>query len=397
MTYIVYNVRLSMTSHFAAGITHVRTGHENETQHRNGCNTCRNTGAMVRAPNKQAKKKLILFYNPLHWWNDWMEGRTDSSAVFQNCSVQDCTLTKDVTKLAASDAVFFNMHTLPNVPEKRLGQVWIFSEFEAPENFADKDVLNKFMGKINWTFTYRRDSDFHIPHGRFVKRSQVLDDDFMLQLKSKVRSKVAVGFISHCGTPSRRMEYVEQIKRSGIHVDIYGKCGERKCYGKNRHKTSWNITQNHKNKCFSATVPTYKFYLSLENALCRDYVTEKSLNLVLRYNIVPVVRDGANRSLYHPPGSTIDTKKFRSAVHLGIYLSGLNSNMAAYQKFFRWRKYFYTEGILNSWNKGICDLCQRLHNENKYRRIYGDIAAWYIKPGQQPACYKPKDLYNKFK
>ncbi|XP_033761584.1 glycoprotein 3-alpha-L-fucosyltransferase A-like [Pecten maximus] len=350
------------------------------------------------APGMHTTPKLILFYNPLHWWNDWMEGKTDSDDVFQGCSVKNCIITKDVSKLNASDAVFFNMHTLPNIPKKRRGQVWVFSEFEAPANFADRDVLDKFNGAINWTFTYRRDSDFHIPHGRFIKRSkdsEMNDDDMMSKLSGKLRSKVAVGFISHCETHAKRMEFLQEMKKSGVHIDVYGKCGDRQCYGKNRHKTSWNITQNHKNKCFSATVPTYKFYMSLENALCRDYVTEKSLNMVLRHYIVPVVRDGANRSLYHPPGSTVETKNFRSALHLGIFLSGLNSNKSAYQNYFKWRKYFSTEGILNSWNEGICDLCQRLHNESKYRRVYSDIASWYINPGNQPACYKPKDLYKK--
>ena len=37
----------------------------------------------------------------------------------------------------------------------------------------------------------------------------------------------------------------------------------------------------------------YKFYLNLENSLCRDYVTEKCYSPLL-YSTVPVVYSGAD-------------------------------------------------------------------------------------------------------
>jgi alpha-1,3-fucosyltransferase len=37
----------------------------------------------------------------------------------------------------------------------------------------------------------------------------------------------------------------------------------------------------------------YKFYLSFENSLCSDYVTEKFWK-ILNFNIVPIVLGGAN-------------------------------------------------------------------------------------------------------
>ena len=59
-----------------------------------------------------------------------------------------------------------------------------------------------------------------------------------------------------------------------------------------------------------------QFYLSLENSLCRDYVTEKFWK-VLPYNVIPVVLNSANMSAIAPPHSYIDINHF-STIKGGI-------------------------------------------------------------------------------
>ena len=57
----------------------------------------------------------------------------------------------------------------------------------------------------------------------------------------------------------------------------------------------------------------YKFYLSFENSLCVDYITEKFWK-VLAYDVVPVVMGDGNYSRDAPPKSFINvqvTKRFR--------------------------------------------------------------------------------------
>ena len=56
---------------------------------------------------------------------------------------------------------------------------------------------------------------------------------------------------------------------------------------------------------------TSQFYLSLENSLCRDYITEKFWK-VLPYNVIPVVLNGVNMSKIAPPHSYIDIKEFKN-------------------------------------------------------------------------------------
>ena len=60
-------------------------------------------------------------------------------------------------------------------------------------------------------------------------------------------------------------------------------------------------------------VKNVQFYLSLENSLCTDYVTEKFWK-VLPYNVIPVVLNGANMSNIAPKNSYIDFKDFHNNI-----------------------------------------------------------------------------------
>ena len=93
------------------------------------------------------------------------------------------------------------------------------------------------------------------------------------------KSQLVGWIVSHCRTHSRREDYVRALQRH-LHVDVYGDCGPFKC------------DRQRDNDCFDRISRTYKFYLALENAICRDYVTEK----MFRYaeaDLVLVVRGGA--------------------------------------------------------------------------------------------------------
>ena len=69
----------------------------------------------------------------------------------------------------------------------------------------------------------------------------------------------------------------------------------------------------------------YYFYLSFENSICADYVTEKFFNAMTK-NIVPIVFGGTD---YHgsagaPPHSHINAfKDFKDPKQLALYLHSL--------------------------------------------------------------------------
>ena len=96
--------------------------------------------------------------------------------------------------------------------------------------------------------------------------------------------------------------------KKSIDVDVYGKCGKLKCSRDNETGCYQNMEQN------------YKFYLSFENSVCDDYVTEKFFN-ILDYNVIPVTYSGANFSAIAPPQSYINTLDFASVSKLSKCLS----------------------------------------------------------------------------
>ena len=116
----------------------------------------------------------------------------------------------------------------------------------------------------------------------------------MERVAALAKPRLVAWMVSSCETPSRREDYVRELQKY-IAVDIFGKCGNRTC-------GAWNSKE-----CNGFLEQGYKFYLSFENSLCRDYVTEKFYRQ-LGLDIVPVVRGGANYSQLAPPGSYIDTR-----------------------------------------------------------------------------------------
>ena len=63
-------------------------------------------------------------------------------------------------------------------------------------------------------------------------------------------------FVSNCNSKSDREGLVQSLAKH-IKVDVYGGCGKLKC-GRDRRK-----------ECYQMVNRSYKFYLSLENSVCR--------------------------------------------------------------------------------------------------------------------------------
>ena len=62
----------------------------------------------------------------------------------------------------------------------------------------------------------------------------------------------------------------------------------------------------------------YKFYLAFEDALCKDYATERFFSVYAPLDMVPVVLGNkeTNYSALAPPHSFIDASKFGSPAEL---------------------------------------------------------------------------------
>ena len=138
----------------------------------------------------------------------------------------------------------------------------------------------------------------------------------------------------------------------------------------------------------------YFFYLSFENSLCKDYITETFFS-PLRRNLIPVVLGGAldgkvNSSDYMhglgaPPHSFIDIRLYSSPKSLASYLNNVYASPELYAEYFWWKEHYkvsFEPDLITE--KTYCDVCRRLHeepgNDHRYYKVIDDLHEfWDVK------------------
>nr|KAG5696447.1 hypothetical protein BaRGS_020984 [Batillaria attramentaria] len=293
-------------------------------------NVCRNgdvTGAGAKSVKFADSVKRILRWTGFFADRSWEE--TDDR-YFSTCPEWRCTMTNDQSLLDQSDAVLFHEGALFNfwrghpMPEHRSpDQVWILYNVEPPT----RSPLNfqRFNDVFNWTAWYRRDSDVPVPYGGYD--SYPTGDRY---------------------GSNRSVYYARENQR---------RCPETVC---------------------SDTISNYKFFLALENANCRDYVTEKFWGALARRQ-VPVVLGGASSEDYRkiaPPNSFLHVNDFPSVTALVQHLQWLARNEAEYNKLLDWTRHYDVFSELPARRKWWCRLCKALHDRKRPAQVYSDLQGW---------------------
>lgn len=302
--------------------------------------------------------KIILLYNGLGPWNV-KQGRD----VFlrSKCPVDTCELTSNRGLADKADMILYKDHFIPTGLGRPANpqQVSMLYYLECPYHTQNVKVPDA----INWTATYRRDSDIVAPYEKWVyydsKINQVEQDHNYAMNKTK---KVA-WFVSNCGARNGRLQFAHELQKY-IDVDIYGVCGNYKC------------SRNTADKCFELLDHEYKFYLAFENSNCKDYITEKFFVNALQRNILPIVM-GARPEDYEvssPHRSYIHVDEFASPKELAEYLHILDKDDELYNSYFKWKG---TGEFINTYY--WCRVCAALHDEESLRkpRWYTDVNDWW--------------------
>ncbi len=317
-----------------------------------------------------------------------------------------CLATSDRGLFNDSDAILFhgralNSKDLPPPSWRRPHQHYIFYLHESPAH-TDLSVLrdNHFKNYFNRTMTYRRDSDIVdlYPYGRIkcnhmsTPKSKSLCLDFPLSSNSSTqdifestalttkidltgKNRTVAWFSTNCWTDSKRESLVRNLSLH-IPVDIYGRCSNNNLscpQGKQEDECNLMLSRH------------YRFYLSFENSLCPDYVTEK-LYRPLLWNTVPIVFGGSDYSLYLPSGSYIDAMNFTSPLELANYLKKLMVEDDLYLSYFHWKRQYVVE---RRPFEGICQLCRMISKPIPEEKVYSDIEAWWTGRLNNKTCFSP--------
>ena len=328
-------------------------------------------------------KVVVLVYTKFGKNQKWIN-KLGSCYNKNNASSKECPLlhkfevTYDKKRFTESNFVVFEARDMPTLPHLKallkgrpMSQRWVFALWESPNHFS---YTKPFHGIFNLTWTYRRDSDIWGPYGSYI---QLSSEDPMdghqkrpLEDFTRGKSKLVAWMVSNCRA-KLRLKFVRELKKF-IKVDVLGNCSER-IFGESR---SCPKTRQSKFDCLNK----YKFYLSFENALCEDYITEKYWGNLGEENVIPVVMGGADYTKLAIPGSYINVLDFKSVKQLAEYLHYLNGNDTAYNEYFKWRQK-YQARPRNA--RTLCNICQWFVSKYSHEtKVYNDLTEYWVKKGR---------------
>ena len=257
-------------------------------------------------------KSLILFANTM--WGQPLE--------FEGLDLPEhFELTTDMRRFHDAAAVVFHvpgLRIVHQIPKPR-GQIWVAWSMECDVNYPE--LLDPaFMKRFDLTMTYHRDADVPVPY---------YDTDLISALRSppqaKSKDRLAALFVSNPSDRSGRMAYIRELM---AHVEIHS-------YGqvlRNR-----DLDEDTGRDTRLATIENYKFTIAFENALARDYVTEKFFDPLVAGS-VPVYLGAPNIEEFAPADRCfINVADFGSPRDLARYLLMLNNDQAAYGEYLSWK------------------------------------------------------------
>ncbi|GMT33849.1 hypothetical protein PFISCL1PPCAC_25146, partial [Pristionchus fissidentatus] len=266
-----------------------------------------------------------------------------------------CSISENPKDFSRANAVLFHnadfdMKYKGDVIKKRNYEIpYVLWSLESPAN----DIFRPRENFVNWTMTYRRDSDIWYPYGRMIKRKTNVTVDFEEIWKWKKESlPPATWLASNCYAANGRSVIVARMEELGFKVDKWGKCGKPapSCAG----------VQLQGDSCVVKLIRPYKFYLAFENSNCVDYVTEKFYETLLSRMAVPIVLD---RKIYEdlgiPSSTFIALSDFATMAEAIVHINKVAEDKNEYLKYHRWREQYEVIPEHND-GTGFCTLCKRL-------------------------------------
>jgi len=332
-------------------------------------------------------KKTILFWNSYWHWGHFKMGVGNRG--FSQCSFSNCYTTTMKSKLLKNPRVIVNAVIFHGVglnkeevkgikkirkmlPEKNQGvdPLFILFMLESPKGSDLQDPI--FDDFFNLTFTYRKNADISRPYGVFIDKHTEEPIDFTkIEYQTNGQNEAEGGLsnktkdiawlVSHCDTESRREDYVQALKKlnSTLKIDTYGECGSLELPKPEDHSSYLDS--------YKTIAKDYKFYLSLENSLCQEYVTEKFFN-AMDSGMIPVVNGGLSKEDYRsiaPPHSYIHVDDYDTPKDLMEELVAIAKNDTLYQSYFWWKDHFALSQEVE--RESQCMLCLILNNVESFK------------------------------
>ncbi|KAK6749615.1 hypothetical protein RB195_001928 [Necator americanus] len=295
-----------------------------------------------------------------------------------NCTYQCEFINREEHKLYDRSASAYVLHgrdlNISDLPKRSYHHLHVLFLLESPYH-TGSGIHRVPPDFFNATITYRRDSRYFYPYGHFdplISKNHSSDIVTEEQLTAAVRKKHrgSLIFVSNCHTPSKRENLIRELRKF-TEITVRGGCrkeleNENEEFAPSCEPPTCNESDDH-------LIETHRFYISFENSICNDYITEKFFSRVSQL-LVPVV---VKRHIYEGAGiprhAFIAVDDFASIKELGDYLNFLRANDAEYMKYFEWTASFRKPTTYRS--NALCKLCEDIYNGE--RLVIKDIAKYY--------------------
>lgn len=271
-----------------------------------------------------------------------------------------CRLVDQRSLFPSADVVVFHnrelvqrRQKLPLELPRPQGQRWAWMSLEAPDHNGN---LRQYANVFNMTITYRRDADVTVPYGevqpRQAERHQVQDPPLN-------KSVLVCWVVSNYREHQKRSEVYRELK-AAVPVQIYGRWTKKPLAS----------------RALLPTISRCHFYLSFENSLSKDYITEKLWRNAYQGGAVPVVLGPPpdDYKTVAPPHSFIHVDEFASVKDLAEYLRQLVGDKRRYSEYLAWRREWRVK-LFADWRERLCQICSRFDSLPQ-QKVYADLEAW---------------------
>ncbi|MDC3321028.1 glycosyltransferase family 10 fucosyltransferase [bacterium] len=374
--------------------------------------------------------KVVLFWKKVYLESSSLKASWQGNHIYKQCEYSKCWNTVDRKELSRADAVWFYCTNLPE-SEEPYPEPWndtnfptrVYSCLESPimATHGTKNPLEPSHRVFDWTMTLNQDSTinpswYYTPNITNGGLRSLLTRSTSTEFQIPHKKNLVAWTVSNCETASNRESKAKKLslalRKIGQRLDIFGSkdCMSPECVpGKRKSCPDKDIAfpecpkdtrTNPDKECVERVLSSYYFYLSWENSICEDYVTEKFYN-ALRLGVIPVVLEGDWYDRLVPEGYDvfIRVSDYDTFEDLASRLVEIAKNRTLYESYFKWREISlknlsprFIKHVLNA-ESPWCDLCRKLHEGNHdAKKNSVDISEWYgvenrCKEGQDTCCW----------
>ncbi|XP_067947392.1 alpha-(1,3)-fucosyltransferase C-like [Watersipora subatra] len=225
-------------------------------------------------------------------------------------------------------------------PHKGQNDLWVFLSKEPQIKLKNRRAQLQWNGLFNYSVTFDRNTDASYHIFRPILKSIYPAETRYYKPWTQKKLVRALWMVSHCTTTNHHQNIFSARERYAVELSKHFPI---EVFTSNLKNCGWALKDLegsiHENE--NPNMSDYMFYLSFENNLCQDYITEKFWKILESDDaMIPIALGGLSIEDYNtiaPPNSFIHVKNFSSPEALANHLKYIAKEPDAFNYYHQWR------------------------------------------------------------